>query len=85
MREDKWILPFMKENAGRIIIILLLSILALGTGAMLTFTSGYLISKSAMPIENILMVYIPIVGVRAFGISRAVFSDLERLAGHDAV
>lgn len=85
MREDKWILPFMKENAGRIIIILLLSILALGTGAMLTFTSGYLISRSAMPIENILMVYIPIVGVRAFGISRAVFSYLERLAGHDAV
>lgn len=85
MKEDKWIFPFMRENAGRILIILLLAILALGTGAMLTFTSGFLISRSAMPIENILMVYIPIVGVRAFGISRAVFSYLERLAGHDAV
>ncbi|MCM3032314.1 thiol reductant ABC exporter subunit CydC [Niallia sp. MER 6] len=85
MKEDKWKFPFMRENAGRIIIILLFAILALGTGAMLTFTSGFLISRSAMPIENILMVYIPIVGVRAFGISRAVFSYLERLAGHDAV
>ncbi len=85
MKEDKWIFPFMRENAGRILIILLLAIMALGTGAMLTFTSGFLISRSAMPIENILMVYIPIVGVRAFGISRAVFSYLERLAGHDAV
>ena len=85
MKEDNWIFPFMRENAGRIMVILLLSILALGTGAMLTFTSGFLISRSAMPIENILMVYIPIVGVRAFGISRAVFSYLERLAGHDAV
>ncbi|MFP9128238.1 thiol reductant ABC exporter subunit CydC [Niallia sp. BSM11] len=85
MKEDNWIFPFMRENAGRILIILLLAILALGTGAMLTFTSGFLISRSAMPIENILMVYIPIVGVRAFGISRAVFSYLERLAGHDAV
>jgi len=85
MKEEKWIIPFMRENTRRIIVILLLSILALGTGAMLTFTSGFLISRSAMPIENILMVYIPIVGVRAFGISRAVFSYLERLAGHDAV
>ncbi|MGG4466740.1 thiol reductant ABC exporter subunit CydC [Paenibacillus alvei] len=85
MKEDNWIFPFMRENAGRILIILLLAIMALGTGAMLTFTSGFLISRSAMPIENILMVYIPIVGVRAFGISRAVFSYLERLAGHDAV
>lgn len=85
MKEDKWIFPFMRENAGRILIILLLAIMALGTGAMLTFTSGFLISRSAMPIENILMVYIPIVGVRAFGISRAVFSYMERLAGHDAV
>lgn len=85
MKEDKWIFPFMRENTGRIMVILLLSILALGTGAMLTFTSGFLISRSAMPIENILMVYIPIVGVRAFGISRAVFSYFERLAGHDAV
>lgn len=85
MKEDKWIFPFMRKNTGRIMVILLLSILALGTGAMLTFTSGFLISRSAMPIENILMVYIPIVGVRAFGISRAVFSYFERLAGHDAV
>ncbi len=85
MKEDKWIFPFMRENTGRIMVILLLSILALGTGAMLTFTSGFLISRSAMPIENILMVYIPIVGVRAFGISRALFSYFERLAGHDAV
>jgi ATP-binding cassette subfamily C protein CydC len=52
---------------------------------MLLFTSGYLISKSALRPENILMVYVPIVGVRAFGIFRAVFRYVERLAGHDAV
>ncbi|WP_312096629.1 thiol reductant ABC exporter subunit CydC [Niallia sp.] len=85
MSENKWISPFLKANRSRIILILFLSILALLTAAMLTFTSGYLISKSAIPVENILMVYVPIVGVRTFGISRAVFSYLEKLAGHHTV
>jgi len=85
LSENKWISPFLKANRSRIILILFLSILALLTAAMLTFTSGYLISKSAIPVENILMVYVPIVGVRTFGISRAVFSYLEKLAGHHTV
>ncbi|QJX64374.1 thiol reductant ABC exporter subunit CydC [Niallia circulans] len=85
MNENKWISPFLKANSGRIVLILLLSVLALLTAAMLTFTSGYLISKSAIPVENILMVYVPIVGVRTFGISRAVLSYLEKLAGHHTV
>ncbi|MEK4909645.1 thiol reductant ABC exporter subunit CydC [Niallia sp. FSL M8-0099] len=85
MNENKWISPFLKANSGRIVLILFLSVLALLTAAMLTFTSGYLISKSAIPVENILMVYVPIVGVRTFGISRAIFSYLEKLAGHHTV
>ena len=35
--------------------------------------------------ENILMIYVPVVLVRTFGISRAVTHYLERLAGHNAV
>ena len=52
---------------------------------MLTFTSGYLISRAAQRPENILMIYVPVVLVRTFGISRAVTHYLERLAGHNAV
>ncbi|KAB7670644.1 thiol reductant ABC exporter subunit CydC [Bacillus sp. B1-b2] len=85
MNDNKWITPFLKGNISRILLILFLSILALLTAAMLTFTSGFLISKSAIPVENILMVYVPIVGVRTFGVSRAVFSYLEKLAGHNTV
>lgn len=85
MNDNKWITPFLKGNISRILLILFLSILALLTAAMLTFTSGFLISKSAIPVENILMVYVPIVGVRTFGVSRAVFSYLEKLAGHTTV
>jgi len=85
LNENKWIIPFIKGNISRILLILFLGILALLTASMLTFTSGYLISKSAIPVENILMVYVPIVGVRTFGISRAVFSYLEKLSGHNTV
>ncbi|MGP7816974.1 thiol reductant ABC exporter subunit CydC [Niallia sp. 01092] len=85
MNQEKWIVPFIKGNVPRIIFIILISFLTVLTAAMLTFTSGYLISKAAIPVENILLVYIPIVGVRTFGIGRAVFAYLERLAGHDTV
>lgn len=85
MKQNKWILPFLKGNSLRIILIIAISFLTVFTAAMLTFTSGYLISKAAIPVENILLVYIPIVGVRTFGISRAVFAYIERLVGHDTV
>ena len=49
------------------------------------FTSGYLISKSATRPENILLVYVPIVLVRTFGIFRPVFKYLERMTSHNFV
>src|SRR5581483_4052802 len=47
------------------------------------FTSGELISHAALR-PPILALSVAIVGVRFFGISRAVLRYLERLAGHDA-
>ncbi|WP_423227632.1 thiol reductant ABC exporter subunit CydC [Paenibacillus filicis] len=58
--------------------------LAIGCAAALLFTSGYLISRSALRPENVLMVYVPIVLVRTFGFSKAVLQYGERLAGHHA-
>ena len=51
----------------------------------LMFNSGYLISKSASLPENILLVYVPIVLTRAFGVSRPVFRYIERLTSHNWV
>jgi thiol reductant ABC exporter CydC subunit len=45
-------------------------------------TSGYLISRAAQR-PPILMLMVAIVGVRAFGITRAVLRYAERLASHD--
>jgi len=62
-----------------------LGVLTFLASAMLTFTSGYLItSASEMPL-NILLLYVPIVGVRFFGIAKPVFHYLERLTSHNTV
>ncbi len=49
------------------------------------FTSGYLISASSLRPETILLVYVPIVLVRTFGLSRAAFRYAERLVSHDFI
>ncbi|USB32995.1 amino acid ABC transporter ATP-binding/permease protein [Paenibacillus sp. YPG26] len=85
MRQEGWLKPYIKAHSGRFILIVLLGVLTASAASMLMFTSGYLISKSALRPENILLVYVPIVGVRTFGISRAVLHYVERLAGHNAV
>ncbi|MGF6353299.1 ATP-binding cassette subfamily C protein CydC [Paenibacillus sp. 4624] len=84
-RKNSWITPYAAQYRWRFIGAIALGTCAALCAVMLLFTSGYLISKSALRPENILMVYVPIVGVRAFGIFRAVFRYVERLAGHDAV
>ncbi|MNU59219.1 putative ABC transporter ATP-binding protein [compost metagenome] len=85
MRHEGWLKPYIKAHLGRFILIIILGVLTAAAASMLMFTSGYLISKSALRPENILLVYVPIVGVRTFGISRAVLHYVERLVGHDAV
>ncbi|MGY1747571.1 thiol reductant ABC exporter subunit CydC, partial [Blastococcus sp. SYSU D00695] len=54
-----------------------------GAGVALTAVSGYLIVRAAgMP--QILTLLVAIVGVRFFGIGRALLRWLERMAAHDA-
>lgn len=85
MNREGWLKPYFKSYFWRFTGIVLLGMLTILTASMLMFTSGFLISKSALRPENILMVYVPIVGVRTFGISRSVVHYVERLVGHDAV
>ncbi|WP_339322629.1 thiol reductant ABC exporter subunit CydC [Paenibacillus sp. FSL W8-0194] len=85
MREESWLRPYVRAYLGRFLVIIALGCLTLLTAAMLMFTSGFLISKAALRPENILMVYVPIVLVRTFGIGRAVVHYVERLVSHDAV
>ncbi|MCL6456729.1 MAG: amino acid ABC transporter ATP-binding/permease protein [Gorillibacterium sp.] len=85
MKRQGWIVPYLRSNFGSFVGIILLSVLTLLSAGMLMFTSGFLISKSSIPPENILLVYVPIVGVRTFSIARAVLHYVERLVGHNVV
>ncbi len=84
-RREPWITPYLRMYSGRFALYLILGVMTLLAASMLMFTSGFLISKSATMPYNVLLVYVPIVGVRAFGIGRAVIHYVERLVGHDAV
>ena len=82
---QNYIIPYLKQYQSSIWLTILFGLLTVIGASMLTFTSGYLISRTAQRPENILMVYVPVVLVRTFGISRAVTHYLERLARHNAV
>lgn len=85
MHQKKWLWLAVRNEVRPFLLTLLLSFLAAGCSCALIFTSGYLIAKSAMKPENILMVYLPIVLVRAFGIGKAVARYVERYVGHHFV
>jgi len=85
MYQKKWLLQPVQSERWRLFVTILFSLVTAGCSCALIFTSGYLIAKSALHPENILLVYVPIVLVRAFGISKAVSRYVERLVGHDLV
>ena len=80
-----YIIPYLKQYNRSILLAIFFAMLTVFGASMLTFTSGYLISRASQRPENILMIYVPVVLVRTFGISRAVTHYLERLTGHNAV
>lgn len=90
---DTWVRPYLAKYRKLLLLVLFLGFMTLFSGSALMFVSGYLISKSAsMGIsiqnggnENILLVYVPIVLTRAFGISRPTFRYIERLTSHNWV
>ncbi|WP_062110458.1 thiol reductant ABC exporter subunit CydC [Bacillus niameyensis] len=81
----KYIQPYLKQYKWFVVATVLLGVLTILVSSMLTFTSGYLITRASEMPATILLLYVPIVGVRAFGISKAVTRYLERLFGHNTV
>ncbi|MET1248061.1 thiol reductant ABC exporter subunit CydC [Sporolactobacillus sp. STCC-11] len=82
---NEWLLPSVRRHWRGLLLASVLSLLAILCATGLLFTSGYLISKAALRPENILMIYVPIVGVRTFGTFRAVFNYTGRLASHNTI
>jgi len=85
LKREGWFAPYVSSYFWRFMLIIVLGALTIFTASSLMYTSGFLISKASTPVENILMIYVPIVGVRTFGTSRAVIHYVERLVGHDTI
>lgn len=85
MKREGWFAPYVSAYFWRFLLIIVLGALTIFSASSLMYTSGFLISKASIPPENILMIYVPIVGVRTFGTSRAVIHYIERLVGHDTI
>ncbi len=77
------VLTFLRPYRGRMLIAVLLGCLTIAASIGLMGTSGYLIASAALRPESVLLLWVPIVGVRFFGLSRGVFRYLERLVSHD--
>ncbi|MDR2834333.1 MAG: thiol reductant ABC exporter subunit CydC [Streptococcaceae bacterium] len=84
-KKDTWVKPYLKKYKKVLTLALSLGFLTFFAGAALMFTSGFLISKAATQPYNILMIYIPVVLTRAFGILRPTLRYLERLVSHNWV
>lgn len=84
-KKDTWVKPFLKKYRKALVLALVLGFLTFFSAGALMFNSGYLISRAASLPENILMIYVPIVFTRGFGVSRPVFRYVERLVSHNWV
>ncbi|TCO42374.1 ATP-binding cassette subfamily C protein CydC [Kribbella antiqua] len=72
-----------RRLAWRLVLALSAGVLAAGSAVALLATSAWLITAaSAQP--PVLLLMVPIVAVRAFGVGRGVFRYVERLVAHDA-
>ncbi|CAK8053606.1 thiol reductant ABC exporter subunit CydC [Eupransor demetentiae] len=85
IRTDRWIFPFLKAQKWGVLWSIVLSFMTIFAAAALMFVSGFLISRAAQRPSNILLIYVPIVLTRGFGIARPVFRYVERLVSHNWV
>ena len=80
-----WLENGLSLHRRHIAIALALGLAALGFGAMLMFTAGYLICRTAEPSVTVFMVMVPVAFVQLFGLGRPVARYFERLVSHDWV
>jgi thiol reductant ABC exporter CydC subunit len=76
------LIKLLAPERGRAGLAVLLQVLTVAAGVGLAGTSAWLLSKAALH-PSIAAISVAVVGVRAFGISRATLRYLERLASHD--
>ena len=84
-RRPAWFKSFLSRYKRSVVFALALGLVASGCAALLMFTSGYLISATAMPGITLFSVMVPVACVQLFGFGRPAARYLERLVSHDWV
>lgn len=85
VERDRWVRPFFKQYRKALAVALALGVATFCFASGLMFTSGYLIAAAAEMPGSILMIHLPTVFVRIFGIGKPILQYLERLTSHDWV
>ncbi len=84
-RPDSWFRPFLKRYRRTLALALLLGVVTTTFASALMVTSGYLIGESALLPASVLLLNIPLMLVRFFGVGKPVLRYIERLVSHDWV
>ena len=82
-KHEHWVKPYLAKYKWNFLLAIFLGVVMFFCGGALMFYAGYTIDKAATHPENILMIYVPIVLMRAVGIGRPLFRYLERLVSHN--
>jgi ATP-binding cassette subfamily C protein CydC len=82
MKSMTWLIRLLLPYWPRILLALILSTLTVTSHIGLMATSAYLLARAALH-PPILDLMVTIVGVRFFGLARAIFRYLERYVSHD--
>lgn len=80
-----WVAPYLARHRLQLGVAIILGITAGAFACALMVTSGYLVSASAAHPDSILLLFVPLILVRAFGVGKPVIAYIERLASHDWV
>lgn len=80
-----WFKDFLARYKRAVALALALGLLASACAALLMFTSGYLISATALAGTTLFSIMVPVGFVQLFGFGRPIARYLERLASHDWV
>lgn len=82
---DTWIKPYLTRYKKIAVLVLVVGVLASLFAAGLMFVAGYLISASASLPESIMLLNLPLIFVRVFGVGKPPLKYIERLLSHDWV
>lgn len=84
-RLPAWFKEYLSRYKRAVAVAIGLGLIGSGCAALLMFTSGYLISATALEATTLFSILIPVAFVQLFGFGRPLARYVERLASHDWV